>query len=261
MAFESWSSYRMFEKKALHGQRYFHDRETENFLSEVLRTCVSRKQVIEKGKIFWRAQLGHDWRSIIYEDEEVGEEPCPHSQERMTPRRYFASEGRANPKGIPYLYLATDKETAMSELRPWKGSEVSVGQFKLNRDLTIINCSLWHDKPVFYIPWPNFKEPDDEKREHAVWSHIDNSFSRPVTPSDDRADYVPTQIISEYFKSNGYDGVAYKSLLGNGLNIALFDIESADLVNCSLFEAEEISIKFKEIANPYFLAKDKKKRT
>lgn len=49
----------------------------------------------------------------------------------MKPLRDKASEGRANPKGIPYLYLATTKEAPMSEVRPWIGSDISVGQFKL----------------------------------------------------------------------------------------------------------------------------------
>lgn len=259
MAFNSWSSYGHFKRNIMHGQRYFHDQETEQFLSEVLQTSIRRKEVIGKETIFWRAQLGHEWRSEIWEGEETGEVPCPHSPERMNPRRYLASEGRANPKGIPCLYLATDKETAMFELRPWVGSAISVGQFQVKKDLSIINCSLLHDKLIRYIPGPNFKEPDDDKKEEAVWSNIDESFSRPVSVSDDRADYVPTQIISEFFKSNGYDGVVYKSLLGTGFNIALFDIESADLINCFLFEAKEISIKFNEIANPYFLSKSKSK--
>lgn len=41
------------------------------------------------------------------------------------------------------------------------------------------------------------------------------------------SDYVPTQIIAELIKSLGYDGIAYKSSLANGHNIALFDLESA----------------------------------
>ncbi len=255
MAFNSWSSYGQFKSKIMHGQRYFYDQEAEQFLSEVLRTSFKRKKVIEKGEIYWRSQMGHDWRSEVWEGEETGEVPCPHSQKRMIPRRYLASEGRANPKGIPYLYLATNKETAMSELRPWKGSAISVGQFQIKKNLSIINCSLLHDKFIRYIPGPNSKEPDDDKKEEAVWSNIDESFSRPVTPSDDRADYVPTQIISEFFKNNGYDGVEYKSLLGTGCNIALFDIDSAEQINCFLYEAKEISIKFDEIDNPYFVSK------
>jgi hypothetical protein len=78
------------------------------------------------GRIFWRAQLGHDWREER-QDGEVFEVQCAHSSQRMKPRRDRAPEGRVNPKGIPCLYLATTKEAAMSEVRPWMGSYISVG--------------------------------------------------------------------------------------------------------------------------------------
>lgn len=33
----------------------------------------------------------------------------------------------------------------------------------------------------------------------------------------------------------------------------LFDVDSAKLVNCNLFESESISFKFQQAANPYFV--------
>jgi hypothetical protein len=63
--------------------------------------------------------------------------------------------------------------------------------------------------------------------EKAVWSDINDAFSKPVRRSDDSLDYIPTQILSELFKSNGLDGVAYKSSYGEaGCNMALFDLEA-----------------------------------
>jgi len=171
----------------------------------------------------------------------------------MKPLSNKASEGRVNPKGIPYLYLATDKETAMAEIRPWLGSEISVGQFKILQDLVVVDCSIHEGHKggfTFYL-----KEPNPEKRERAVWSDIDDAFSTPVNPSDHSADYVPTQIIAELFKNNGADGILYRSSLGRGFNVVLFDVSLADIVNCFLYEATNISFEFKEIANPYFVRK------
>ncbi len=88
-----------------------------------------------------------------------------------------------------------------------------------------------------------------------MWSDIDRAFSRPVTPSDEIADYVPTQIIAELFRANGLDGVAYRSALGESHNLAIFDIDAADVIKCSLFEAKKIDFTFKEAANPYFVKK------
>jgi hypothetical protein len=250
MAFQSWKSYWNFARKTRFDQRYIHDKVIDDFLSEVLRTSTPRIKSIKKGAFLWRAQLGHGLRPIFNGEEETDDkEPSPHSKDRMVPPPYMASEGRANPKGMPYLYLAADKETAMSEVRPWIGSKVSVGQFQIKKDLKLIDCFENDDEKLIYV-----KEPDNEKKEQVVWSDIDRAFSEPVIPTDNQADYVPTQIISELFKNNGYDGVIYKSMLGKGLNFALFDIQVAKIVNCSLYEVEEISIKFKECANPYFVS-------
>ena len=67
------------------------------------------------------------------------------------------------------------------------------------------------------------------------------------------ADYVPTQIIAELFKVSGFDGIAYRSSLGHGHNIALFDLDAAKLINCFLFEVKKITFDFAEASNPYFL--------
>jgi len=57
------------------------------------------------------------------------------------------------------------------------------------------------------------------------------------------------------FKKNGFDGVAYKSLLAEGYNIALFDPKVAEMLNCFLYEANKVTFEFHEAASPYFLKK------
>jgi len=66
---------------------------------------------------------------------------------------------------------------------------------------------------------------------------------------------APTQIISELFKREGLDGVAYKSNLGKGFNLVLFNLEAADIINCSLFRVKSVEYTFDEAANPYFVSK------
>ncbi|PIP96613.1 MAG: hypothetical protein COW00_02905 [Bdellovibrio sp. CG12_big_fil_rev_8_21_14_0_65_39_13] len=74
-----------------------------------------------------------------------------------------------------------------------------------------------------------------------------------MTRTDNHTEYIPTQIIAEFFKNNNFDGVIYKSNFGsNGYNIALFNIEDARLEQCHLFETKSIKIDFQEIANPYY---------
>ena len=142
----------------------------------------------------------------------------------------------------------------MAEVRPWLGSLVSVGQFQTNKDMVLVDCSVHHDRTPLYL-----EEPNPEEREQAVWSHIDKAFSKPMTSNDRMADYVPTQIIAELFKCNGFDGIIYKSMLGKGYNVVLFDVGAAQLVNCNLFELGNISFSFQQAANPYFIKEKNEK--
>ena len=243
--FESWQSYSNFEQAVKHHSRYIRPPDIEAFLQTVLKTAQSRIQVLAKDKFLWRAQLGHD---LINGGEEVGEVPAPHPPKRMCPRSGRAKEGRANPRGISCLYLASNRDTAMAEVRPWIGSHVSVSQFKTLKDLRIVNCTSDMKGIVFY-----FEEPSPKDREEAVWAEIDRAFSRPVTASDDVDDYVPTQIVAELFRANGFDGVGYRSSLGKGYNVVFFDIGVAEPINGFLFELSGIDFNFIETSNPYFL--------
>jgi hypothetical protein len=248
--FKSWRSFWKFEQATKNQTRYVHAPEVEAFLDTVLQTTEKRIEVIAQEQILWRAQLGCDWEPIYEKGEYIDDNPTPQPPERMKPLSGRASEGRANPKGIPYLYLATNRDTALAEVRPWIGSFISVGQFKTLRELRLVNCTTHQRGFRFYL-----KEPSAEEREESVWADIDRAFARPVSPSDDIADYVPTQIVAELFKANNFDGVAYRSSLGDGHNVALFDLDMAELVSCFLFQVKSIRFEFQESANPYIVRK------
>lgn len=188
------------------------------------------------------------------EKEHIDDLPCAFSPERMKPVQNSSSEGRANPKGIPYLYLSTDMNTAMAEVRPWIGSYISTAQFKLLKSVRLMNCTSDDKGTMIYL-----KEPEPGKREVAVWKDIDKAFSMPVASDETTADYVPTQILAELFKNNGFGGIAYRSSLGKGHNIMLFDLDAADLINCALYEAKKVSFDFAQTSNRYFISKYLKK--
>lgn len=251
--FTSWHSYWNFAREVSRDFRYLHSPETEAFLAAVRMTSESRRVDIPKGRLFWRAQIGHDWRRM--NDDTDDEIPCAHLQGRMKPLIGRASDGRANARGIPSLYLATTKEAAMSEVRPWIGSLVSCGQFCTNRSLIVVDCARLQNKhPLFFQVGKGMFEPDPLERTQAVWAHIDRAFAEPTTRTDDVADYAPTQLLAELFKRAGADGVVYKSNFGEGgFNISLFDPSAADLVNCGLFEVEAVQMTFKQSDNFYYV--------
>jgi hypothetical protein len=248
--FKSWRSYWNFERAIRREARYVRNAETEQFLTFVRETGHKRAELLPGATLLWRAQSGNDWQPLHEDGTYIDDIPCPHPPERMKPWSDRAKEGRVNPVGIPCLYMATDRDTALAEVRPWIGEEISVAQFRTLRNLKLLNCA--EDDHASYI---YFKEPSEDERERAVWGHINNAFARPVSRSDDVADYAPTQVIAELFKLGGFDGITYRSSLGQGRNIAIFSLDVAELINCSLFQLKEIKFRFAESANPYFLKK------
>lgn len=238
--FKSWSSYLTFSRKCRSESRYIFDQETQKFLDTVLITSANRHRSANKGTAFCRSQIGYVLRPIYQEEIHISDVPYPFPPERMKPLPEKAKEGRANPKGIPFLYLATDHETAMAESRPWLGAYISVGKFTLNKKIKLVDCTYSQASGFKFY----FEEPDAEAKAESVWHEIGKAFSSPVTVSDDIADYIPTQIIAELFKNNGFDGIYYKSNLGKGHNFVLFDINAADLVGCSIYETKTIQFAF-----------------
>ena len=262
--FESWGSYQEFARRVRHGRRFVQDNHVQAFLETVLATLKRRDMKISEGTILCRAQEGVNYDPVVDENgNEIGEEPCGFGAARMKPLINRAIEGRVNPAGIPVLYLASGEQTAISEVRPWIGSEVSVAQFRILRDLKTINLSLGHGEVSIgqlAISQLLGDEPlDAEKKERAVWIDIDNAFSRPTTRSDDTAEYVPTQILTELFRSVGYDAIVYRSQFGEkGYNVALFNVEDADAINCAPYRVMGIDVKYDEIGNRWFSTKHQK---
>ena len=256
--FQSWNSYRHFANRVRRETRFTRTSDDDDFLREVVRTSKTRIRELPEAFGLWRAQLGHDWRPHYQDHEFIDDVPAPHPPSRMKPLPGRATEGRANPKGIPVLYLFTRRQTAMSEVRPWVGSLVSCAHFKTIRPLMIVDLSVYHGGSFAFF----FSEPDAVERERAVWTQIDQAFSEPTTSADDAADYVPTPVIAELFKREGCDGIAYKSAFGEeGYNIVLFDPADAELTSCTLFEAKSLEFSFEQTDNPYWIEKDGTEKT
>ena len=246
--FKSPMSYSHFARRVRRRSRFSRSADDEAFLEEVVRTARMRIRDVPAGLELWRAQLGHDWKPAYEGDQCRGTLPDPYPPKRMKPVPEHAAGGRANPRGIPVLYLSTHKETAMSEVRPWPGSLISCALFHIVRPLKIVDFSLFSDR----APTAIFCGPDPSEREEAVWTDIDRAFSKPMVHGDASTTYVPTQLLAELFRERGYDGIAYKSVFGSDCyNIALFDLADAELTSCHIFEAESLEFQFEEYGVNY----------
>jgi hypothetical protein len=251
-AWDGWESYNAFATSVKSGLRYVRSKASEQFLAKVRASCATRRLVIPQKEIFWRARLGCEYEQVSNTHPDitvVHDEERPYKQEGMKPIPNWQGEGRANPRGIPSLYLATTRDTALAEVRPWLGATISVAQLQVERCLHVIDCAKHHsrDSIVSIDSLVRVFRDHTKTEEDGIWFAIDRAFATPVSKEDEARDYIPTQIIAELFKSEGYDGIVYKSLLSDdGLNIALFNLDDANVIHGALFKTDSINFGFKE---------------
>jgi len=234
--FPNSDAYRGFAYSVRNKRRYLLEADAKDFLDAVRRTAARRIDTIPPNVHMWRAQLGASTIELpIGETDDMVTEDYPYPTERMKPRPFRAVEGRANPKGISYLYLASHHETAVAEVRPWKAGVVSLGEFKPARALRLVNTTLESKRTTYFA-----RQPDPVKREEAVWGDIDYAFAVPTTSSDNAAEYVPTQVLAELFREDRYDGIAYRSAYGPGHNVVLFDPSVVEHLNSVLVRIKDV---------------------
>ena len=232
--------------------RYVHEADVDSFLDVVKETALQRIETIGAEKVMWRAQIGCDTISLpsisgkasVQQDKAYGEQ-------RMKPIPGRQNPGRLNAHGTNCLYLAfaskkgddepteltkIAKNTAIAEVRPFVNAMVSVAVFTNRNELRIVNCARGGTKIWFSAQLPNKDDMED-----LVWSRINTAFTKPVSPGEEPGDYVPTQILAELFRSEGYDGVAYKSALGEGYNLALFDLDIVDFIRSELHQVNAVN--------------------
>jgi RES domain len=202
--FKSVHDYEKFASDVRSKRRFIHPRKVSGFLRSVSITSRRRQIDLSAGSTLWRAQIGsRDW----FRNDKAGHEwidDAPFPPERMKPLARNPSEGRVNPRGIAYLYLASDRKTAISEVRPWSGALVSVASFRTTKELRLVDCSKNHGKLggwgyLFTLSIDEWDNLSPEQMEEAVWADIDNAFSSPAGPRDEDVNYVPTQIIEKDF--------------------------------------------------------------
>lgn len=77
-----------------------------------------------------------------------------------------------------------------------------------------------------------------------IANDIDLAFSRPV---------------AEFFREQGFDGIAYGSSLGPRHNVVLFDVDLAKVGGCGLVEVFRVNLDFDSVTNPYVVTDKFKK--
>ena len=163
------------------------------------------------------------------------------------PPKELATAGRANPIGIPYLYLSDSAKTTYFEVRAVYLDKLSVGTFRIERELKLID--FVYDVNLFLSYNDSnisLKETIIKKK---VIEAISFDLSKPLRRYDSEIEYVPTQLICEYCRrivdSEGAtaDGITFESSLHKGgRNYVLFDESAAKCIRVDSHEITKIDI-------------------
>lgn len=195
-----------------------------------------RLEVGEITREWYRGRIQTDQR--VYPADKMG-----------APPKQRAAHGRANPAGIPYLYLASDAETAVSEIRPHTGETATVAEFELPEALKIVDLR----EPRRSIS-PFLLVRDDKELDRGDIGFLDQlgrELTRPIVPQTAAIDYIPTQYLCEYIKSCGFDGIIYSSSVGDGVNLALFNPDLAKIGKIQALEVTKVQVELGDVPVNY----------
>lgn len=177
----------------------------------------------------------------------------PSRFEMGAPPAEKAAAGRANPVGIPYLYLAYSEETCLREARATTLTKLAVGCFRPRRQLRVLNLADIEPPDFFSVFEVESVETQISRAAyHRYLTALGEELRTPIRSSDRSTDYIPTQYLCELAKSIGLDGVLYSSSLDpSGRNLVLFDVDSCECVaDPETVEVTAVELTWSKVAPP-----------
>ena len=244
-SFEARKLWYSFKDAIFYENRFFVKHQLLDMLSEYM---ASNILTIESGKVYYRARIIDDNcinDHMIYkcyaapEGEKldikyVGKanpfKGLTKEASFVPPKEVKVSAGRANPKYVKYLYVAESPTTAIFEVRPFIYDAVNIAKVQVNEPLKVANIAVELD----------LSNDKNATVEMYVMRMIQRAFSKPTNNTDD---YIPTQIIAEYIKSLGYDGIRFNSSIhSGGVNLTIFNYEKCEAISSQDFRIENIKL-------------------
>lgn len=131
-----------------------------------------------------------------------------------------AGHNRFSPSGIPYVYLSDDDETIIKEIRANDGDRVGIARFQIDN----LNLVDLRKDNLEKISKDLFNAKCTAQLLCSANTILDflSDITKPIDRKDNHLEYIPTQIVSEYIWSLGYDGFIFDSSLCSGTNYVLF---------------------------------------
>jgi len=151
-----------------------------------------------------------------------------------------ATAGRANRHGVSYLYLASDIETAIGEVRPHPGHYISIGKFKPLENLKVVDLRA--------IDLLKYFKSGDNLEVFKLLRDLADELSIPILP-EEKENYLVTQFISDIVRQLNYDGILFKSSVSDGYNFVAYNAEKFGYLPDSsrLIKVQKIEFDYKDV--------------
>lgn len=224
----SWEDLR---DELMHQNRWFlADPMDMDRIRELLDYLIAPQSAFNDGR-WYRARLLSNGRA--FDLEEMGAPP-PH----------LAGHGRANPVGIPYLYLGSTPGTAVAELRPHTGEQASVAEFGLPANGLKL-ADLRNPRALISPLLGDEAEIIKLRADLPLLERLGEELTRPVQVRGAPYEYVPTQYLCEFIKTCGFHGVLYRSSVtsDSGINVALFQPDLAHALSVQVAAVEQVTVR------------------
>lgn len=204
-----------------------------NFKNEIIhenrffpQTSIYKEAFLPDGSLYSNfQQLIEQLRYQIHPAEiffrgRISDYPLLHNEMGKPPAK-LATLGRANPYGISYLYLAQTKDICIKEIRPNNGDTISIAKFSVTKEINVIDLRAPREN-ISFLSLTSSNYIDILKLVSLLETFTDE-LSLPVLPNNSHREYIPTQFITEFFKTHGHlDGIIFNSSYGTGYNLVLF---------------------------------------
>ena len=204
------SAWEHFKSRVMHNTRFFDiDESRQSLIGEISGLFPQLVGVLRTGTPVYRAHLAEDC---------LPDDPWALQQRLGPPPLHCAQNNRMSPRGISYLYVSGDPETCVAEIQPNVGREVWVARFAALTDIKLLDLTKLPKTSIFSADY-------DDNRDWA--EHFLSEFvvevSQPPRSKDDPLEYIPTQVLAEHIRAQGYQGIAYQSAQHpEGVNYTLF---------------------------------------
>lgn len=234
----AYKHYLEFTNGIRYENRFFVSKEIKSIIDKIIKECES---IVPKGAELYRARIHKSELIEKLSPEEI--KPFMDKDIGIPPLNN--KNGRVNPKGINYFYLSADRDTAIGEVRPNIDDNITIGTFKVQKDLRVVKLR----KDSAYVNYTLENSVADEITLYFM-RYLSINFLKIVGEDKKDVEYLPFQYFAEYCKNKGYVGIMFpSSIMKNSIdthyNYAFFNKDNIYWMDSKLIKIGEIIYKIK----------------